>query len=267
LLLVYSQFYVNVNGGYSLGVANQTMIPNYEALYDEDIEKFESVYGSLGKGANFGLNLGYMFNNNIGIDIGFSFLMSDQIKSEYKEKYTNWQNNDIFCSEKISLRNQMIRINPSLIIAAGFEKVEPYAKFGVIIGLGHINLKYTEEYFINSSLDDQMIEELKLDGGIAFGISSAAGLMFHLSDIITIFSEFNLVSMSYAPEKGKITKYSKNGIDLLPDLNVEDKEIDFVDSYTYDYDNPPSSNEPRKMFKIKFPYSGIGLNVGIRFSF
>lgn len=271
-ITAYSQFYINVGGGYNLGIANQTLLNianqtlliNYEST--DNIQKIENVKTSLGKGLNFGLNLGYMFNGNIGIDLQCSYLLGDETSGEYKDNYTYF-NTNYYDFGKISLKSQMFRVNPSIIIASGFDKLDPYAKFGVILGFGSITLNYLYEEYENNQLQDKEVVKWKMDGGMAFGISSALGLMYHISDLISVYGELNLVGMSYAPKKGVMTEYTINGTDQLPGLTTDDKEIDFVDDITYDYDNPPSSAEPMKELKFYFPYSSIGLNIGVRFSF
>lgn len=263
-IAAYSQFYINVGGGYNLGIATQSLLANYEST--NDIEKIENVKTSLGKGLNFGLNLGYMFNGNIGIDLQCSYLLGDETTGESEDNFTFFDIN-YYDFEKISIKSQMFRVNPSIIIASGFEKLDPYAKFGVILGFGSITLNYLYEEYENNQLQDKEVVKWKMDGGMAFGISSALGLMYHISDLISVYGELNLVGMSYAPKKGVMTEYTINGTDQLPGLTTDDKEIDFVDDITYDYDNPPSSAEPMKELKFYFPYSSIGLNIGVRFSF
>ncbi len=263
-IAAYSQFYINVGGGYNLGIANQSLLNNYERT--NNIEKMENVKTSLGKGLNFGLNLGYMFNGNIGIDLQCSYLLGDENAGESKSNYTFFSTN-YYDYEKISVKNQIIRINPSLIIASGFDKLDPYARFGVILGFGSVTYTNLNEEYENNILENKVIEKWKFNGGMAFGLSSALGLMYHISDLISVYGELDLVSMSYAPTKGVMTEYTVNGADKLPDLTTDAKEIEFLDEITYDDDNPPSTAEPSKELKFYFPYSSIGLNIGVRFSF
>ncbi|MDN5355767.1 MAG: hypothetical protein PWQ43_709 [Rikenellaceae bacterium] len=263
-IAAYSQFYINVGGGYNLGIATQSLLFNYEGT--NDIEKIENVKVSLGKGLNFGLNLGYMFNGNIGIDLQCSYLLGDETSGESKDNFTYF-NINYYDYEKESIKSQMFRVNPSIIIASGFDKLDPYAKFGVILGFGSITYNRLYEEYENNQIQDIKVEKWKYDGGMAFGISSALGLMYHISDLISVYGELNLVGMSYAPKKGVMTEYTVNGSDQLPNLTTDDKEIDFVDDITYDYNNPPSSAEPSKELKNYLPYSSIGLNIGVRFSF
>lgn len=260
----YSQFYINVGGGYNLGIANQSLLQNYEST--DNIDKVENVKISLGKGLDFGLNLGYMFNDNLGIDLQCSYLLGDESAGESKYTYTFF-NTKYYDYEKTSIKSQMLRVNPSIIIASGFGKLDPYAKFGVILGFGSITSNYLSEEYEDDQLQDKTVQEWKLNGGMAFGLSSALGLMYHISDLISVYGELNIVGMSYAPTKGVMTEYTINGSDYLPNLTTNDKEIDFVDDITYDYNNPPSTAEPSKELKTYLPYSSIGLNIGVRFSF
>ena len=137
----------------------------------------------------------------------------------------------------------------------------------MILGFGAVTYTDLNEEYENNILENKVIEKWKYNGGMAFGISSALGLMYHISDLISVYGELDLVGMSYAPIKGVMTEYTVNGADKLPNLTTDDKEIDFVDDITYDYNNPPSSAEPSKELKFYFPYSSIGLNIGVRFSF
>ena len=43
-----------------------------------------------------------------------------------------------------SISSRMLRINPTLVIASGLEKINPYAKFGFIIGSGAARVEYKD---------------------------------------------------------------------------------------------------------------------------
>ncbi len=134
-----------------------------------------------------------------------------------------------------------------------------YAKFGVIIGSGSIMFN------INDTDDgDVSIQKVKLNGGVALGLSSGVGALFSLGEKIALFAELNMISLSYAPTKGEITEASYNGMDILPDFTVSDKEIEFVDSYTYNYSSPPADTQPSQELKEKFPFGSFGINFGCR---
>lgn len=247
--------YVNVNAGYGLNMSSQNLyyFDFYNTTSGSNSSTSEQVNVSLGKGLNLGGALGYMFNKNIGAELGISYLLGG--KSKAKDTYT-WGTDDYTLSSK------MLRINPSLVIASGFEKINPYAKFGLVIGFGSIMYEYKDN-------DDGDIEvmKMKLNGGMALGLSSGVGAMINLSDKMSFYGELNMINLSYAPTKGEITEATYNGADELPDMTTSEKEIEFVDSYTRNYNNPPADSQPSQELKQKLPFGSFGVNVGLRIHF
>ncbi len=243
--------YVNINTGYGLSMSTQNLyyFDFYNYTSGSNSSTYEQVNVSLGKGLNLGGAFGYLFNENIGVELGISYLLGG--KSNAKDKYSDG-------STDYTLSSRMLRVNPSLVIASGFENINPYAKFGLIIGSGSIMYEY-----IDNDEGDIDVLKMKLNGGIALGLSSGIGAMFHLSDNMSFFGELNMVNLSYAPTKGKVTEATSNGADELPDMTTREKEIEFVDSYT---DNSHDS-QPRKELKQKLPFGSFGVNIGLRISF
>lgn len=66
--------------------------------------------------------------------------------------------------------------------------------------------------------------------------------------------------------KGEVTEYTYNGTDELGDLTTSEKEIELVNSYSYDSNNVPSDSGPTKALKERLPFGSLGLNVGVRFN-
>ena len=208
---------------------------------------------SFGKGLNFGGTFGVMFNENIGAELGLSYLLGG--KSEAKDIYP-------MGTTDYTLSSNMFRIIPSLVIASGLDGVNPYAKFGLIIGIGSI--MYDVE---DNDAGDITILKFKFDGGVALGLNAGIGATFSLSDNMSLFGEINVVNLSYAPDKSELTEATDNGVDFLIDLTTNDKEIEFVDSFTDNFSTPTPDSQPDKQLKQKFPFGSIGINVGFRIGF
>ncbi len=247
--------YVNINAGYSANMSSQTLdffdFNNY-TITSNSITR-EQVYVSLGKGLSFGGAFGYMFNENIGAELGLSYLLGG--KSTAKYDYEDGTSDYI-------LSSNMLRINPSLVISCGLDVVNPYAKFGLVVGMGSVNYEYED------NVDGDIYKmKMKMDGGLSMGLNAAIGVNFSLSDNMSLFGEINMINMSYAPTKGELIEATYNGVDELPDMATIDKEIEFVDSYTYSYDNPPPDSEPEKVLKQQLPFGSFGLNFGLRIDF
>jgi hypothetical protein len=252
--------YININAGYGVSMSSQNI--DYFDFYNLTVGKnsytVEQVNVSLGKGLNFGGTFGYMFNENIGAELGISYLLGS--KSKAKDEYVYDDNTG--GTTDYTLSSKMLRFIPSFVISSGFEGINPYAKLGLVIGTGSIFFDYDD-----NDDGDKTIMKMKLNGGIALGLNAAIGAIFNINDNISLFGELNMVNLSYAPNKGETTELTYNGTDILPDLTTREKETEYVDSYTYNYDSPPPDSEPRQELKQKFPFGSFGINFGVRIEF
>ncbi|MCX6226595.1 MAG: outer membrane beta-barrel protein, partial [Bacteroidia bacterium] len=224
----YSQgIYAKINAGYGLNMGSQRI--NYFNFTNFSIDTVsstkEQVNTSLGKGFVVEGAVGYMFNKNIGAEIGISYLLGAKTKTN-QVLYGTLRNN--------SLSANMLRLNPSLVISCGFDKINPYARFGLIVGFGKI--RYEDDY--TSSGGIVVSEKMEFNGGIAWGLTAGAGASFNISKMLALFGEINMVNLSYAPTHGKLTESTFHGTDRLPNLTKNEKEVDFVDSYTTNLNYP-----------------------------
>ncbi len=217
----------------------------------------ENIRHSFGQGLNIGVSYGYMFNDNLGIDIGISYLKGSKVKAvqEFNTFFGDLKINQISSAS-------MIRLAPSLIISAGLEGINPYGKFGFILGSTTVNNQVEEKYS-----SDKLEYEFRQNGGISFGLSSALGLDIQLSSNFSLFGELNLIGMSYAPKRAEITKFEENGTDILKQLDKSEREIIYVKKLETNEDIEPNSNEPGKVLGIKLPFSSIGFNLGVKYNF
>ena len=150
-----------------------------------------------------------------------------------------------------------------MILTTGSEKTNGYARAGLILGMSG-KKKYLEDYDheIYGSVTQKTFREVNLTGGLSIGFMGAIGIEVPLGGSCKFFTELNFISQSWAPTKGKITKFTVDGIDKLSTLNTRQKETDYVSSYSYSsgqYD----PNQPSKSLKTYLPMSSIGLNVGL----
>ena len=144
-----------------------------------------------------------------------------------------------------------------MIIAANFDKINPYAKFGLIIGSG----SFTEIANSKSGADMEKITS-KSDGGTPIGLKAGVGLNYNINKNIAVFGEFNLINMTYAPTTKTRTEYTKNGVDQLPTTPLYFTQT----NYSNDYDDSQTVNEPRKDVKNYFPFGSLSINIGIRYN-
>jgi hypothetical protein len=248
--------YISFKAGYghSMSTQNLEFLDFYNETSGTNSTTYEQVNISLGKGLNFGGTFGYMFTKNIGTEISTSWLLGSKSKAQYQ--YPGG-------TTDYTISSNMLRIIPSIVIASGLEGVvNPYARFGLVIGMGSV--MYEEEDIDQGYV---YIEKWKYNGGVALGLNAAIGAIFNLNDLLSLFCEINMYNLSYAPTKGELTEATENGVNVLPDYTTRYREIEFVDSYTYNEYSPPPDTQPRQELKTKLPFGSVGINVGLRIDF
>lgn len=249
-VLTAQGFYGRLNLGY--GFAKSKMNLEWWQYYNYSLgtnsSTSEQILLSLGKGFNAGLIFGDMFNENVGAELGLNYLVGGKCKAtdEYPGGSTEYE---FFA--------RMFRIIPAIVVSAGNDGINPYAKFGVVISTGSLKLN-TE----GTDDGDSFMYKEKYNGGIALGFMGAAGASMPINDMISIFVEINTINQSYAPKKGELTEATYNGDDLLPNLTISQKEYEFVKEITYDGTTPPTS-EPQEVLKQAVPMGSVGVNFGI----
>jgi opacity protein-like surface antigen len=240
-------FYINPEIGYSFGTGRQNIDDYY---FDGTSESASQLVYSLGQGFNFGAGFGYMFNDNIGVELGVNYLMGS--KSDYSVLDSDGVTN-------ISLKGNMLRFTPAFVLMLDGESVRPYSKVGLVLGTGKVTSESSSTF--SSSEAKQKVE---LTGNLAPGFSASVGMLFPLNDRIELFGEFNFISMSYAPQKGKMVEATVGGQDVLENLSTSEKEVEFVDSYFISNVSNEDRNSPTKDLKQYLPFSNVGLRAGVR---
>ena len=254
--------YFKVNGGYNFAISN-----SQHSMYETPIlvasstpfwnitetigdDQYEVIDVNLGKGLNFGGTFGYMFNDRFGAELEVDYLIGS--KTEAKHRETSGE-------ETIQkLYSKMIQIKPAFVLSAGYSKVNPYAKFGAIIGSGKIFEEYT-----NTGGGSTYEAKAEAKGGIAFGFHAGLGINFGLTSNLSLFGELNMNNLSYAPEKGKLTKFTENGVDQMSTLDINEREYEYSDNPNLNSSNP---NQPSQGPKTSYNFGTLGINIGLKYS-
>lgn len=250
-----SGFYVGIHGGYNLPIATQNISQfNFTNETEQTgANRFDDILLSLGKGGNAGVNIGYMFNQYVGAELGVDYLFG----SKYNATYNDASDPDYHYDQYLSAK--MLQFRPSVVLKSGFKEVSPYAKFGVVLGVAS-SIKYEQTETFGA---DNFQYQLDMEEGLAFGITGALGIDYAINPKISVFGEITATNLNYAPQKGYVTKAMQNGTDFLPDLDVRDKEIEFLDDFTDD----GTANEPARQQRQSYPFSSVGLNLGVKYKF
>jgi hypothetical protein len=100
---------------------------------------------------------------------------------------------------------------------------------------------------------------------VAYGDFYSGGANYKLNDKISLFGEIRIISLAYAPNKAEVTESKSNGVDMLPNMTIRDKQTEYSDNYTDDNNSSSNTSAPRKSTKQSLPFSSIGFNLGIRY--
>ncbi|HSZ26381.1 MAG TPA: hypothetical protein VK766_11695 [Cytophagaceae bacterium] len=153
---------------YGLKASSTIVSTNYNPDGSKDVIK-----GSFGMGLVPNISIGYLFNKNIGIELGLGYLIGSKKTLSSTTKYNV---NSFY-------------INPSFVIRAGEGKIVPYGKMGIFLGL--INSGYLWSDGINYGVND--------NGGISTGITSTLGVDFMMSDKFVVFGELSGRFANWSP--------------------------------------------------------------------
>ena len=234
----------------------------YNETKTSSADNIEMRSASLGSGFNANLAFGYMFSQYIGMELGVNQFLGMAKKTTYSASSNTM---DDAGTQKIA--GTMLQIVPAVVITPGIEKVNPYARLGMIIGvLPAITSSYEETITTNGGFKATSKFEGKTRdyGGVALGFTAAAGAAFQLSEKLSFFGELVFNGVTYSPAKGKIKTYTVDGTDELGSLPTKAKE------WTYerkmDLDEQIPSGSPDKRQKVTANFSNVELNVGIKFN-
>ena len=266
----YSQLYVSAGGGYGFSMAPNSSFSateytrNTSSSATVDTYKISNGTGSFGRGLQFGATVGYMFSENIGAELNVGYLLGSKITSTDNELKNN---GDTYSSTATASAN-MLRLTPALRFSVGKDKLKPYMRVGLVIGVGSkISTTFSSNDFHASNGKTDINEsEMAVTGGVSMGFAAGVGVKYMFSEKVGIFAELGMISQAWAPSKSVLTKSTTNGVDNLPFLTTSQKETDYSSSYTTT-SNIFSPGLPSTALKQYTPFSSVGVNVGVHLSF
>lgn len=295
------KMYVQLRTGYGISAANDDLGSPLSELGDGDYSLTDngmisnkSLYGSLGKGVNVGVGVGYLITEHLIAELGFAYTTGPKILDARISTPS-------YFAEQHSQASGYV-LAPSLIMQTAGEKIKLYIKAGASVPLGgRINTtiqaidddnrlvcRFLECGGAVSHPTADMHVELDAEGvttGLpTIGFSSGIGVRYLIGQRVSIFSEVNMVAMTI---KSKETKYTKFDIkadgDVFPGIAL-DVELDLDDFDTYEkhviyvdeltetsnnqaYNTAFDSNLPMDDRALKTNLNNLSLNLGIQYNF
>ena len=165
----------------------------------------------------------------------------------------------------------MLQLVPAILITPGLEKMNPYARLGMIVGiLPSITEKYDETSTgssggVKATSTDVTATKAKISGGVALGFTAAAGVDYSLSSKLVVYAEMIFNGITYAPTKGKYKTYTVNGQDALAlPSSVTGIRSEWTFEKEYDANAPIPAGSAGKQPKVSANFSNVELNIGIK---
>ena len=225
-----------------------------------DVTEMKS--GSLGSGLNINLGGGYMFSKYIGVDLGLNEFIGFGVKTKYSMTQTGYtqQYDDKYTGK-------MFQIIPAIVITPGFEKINPYGRFGLLIGITNTNYSYTNTISGGALKAGAASENYKDKdyGGVALGFATALGVDYHINGNFGIYAEINLNGVNYSPKKGKVVEWTKDGVDQIPISTTKQLQWEYVKSL----DNKATiqDSSPDQLLKETAVMTNVGISIGVKYRF
>lgn len=254
-------FFLRLTGGYALPAAAQNIdqfsssvqTPSGSATYTQ-------VNVSLGKGFALVMAVGCFFNKNMGAELGLGYRVSAPFiaESKYTYEYNGATYNSVNSHE---LRATFFSIAPAFVMQTSCGRLHPYLRMGLVMGSGTLysSVTYTDDLF------GEIIERWKLEDGLALGFNSSAGIRLHIAKNFSVLAELHGAALSWAPAKATLFESQLKGVDQLSQLTVREKNIVYEE--TYSQPATIDDNLPEHRLEQHYPFSSIGLNLGMFLSF
>lgn len=275
------EFYIRGGMGYSMenaGTEFNNADPNGLTMIRQSTDitvnpdgsaRVKSLNGTLGSGFKGTVTLGYMFNKYVGAELGFNYFTGE-------EKTIGKLNSPLMHSEaKAYLEG--IDVMPALFLTPGFEKLNPYARFGFLIpvaGKLHIDSQAYAPDGGGEGVDINVKARTEVESRFSVGFAGALGVAYPISPKLQVFGEVEMKSLSIKSKSAEIKEYettaiTPEGTSLVPGMQLADMprnetHFEFEDSYT---EGPEDPTRARKIPTQFVNASGLGFNIGIRYSF
>jgi len=247
----FGQFYVSAGGGYAMPMP-QSVLGLAETSTTES-----NIYGTFGTGLNLKLNAGYFFNENLGFELGFTYLMGS---NQDIDTYVNGADNSTTTATATAMG-----LAPTLIYKWDNGL---YGKFGFATKVGgQVIAETTAHDDMGSGYTSDTAYTYEVNGKMPFGFTGAMGYEYSFNDNMGLFFELEYLGINVKRDTATMTAYNtvvKNGSTVvatytLADVPADMKSIVFVDELT---SSSPSNAQLTEMS----PYSSFGINIGIKYT-
>jgi hypothetical protein len=264
---IAQDLYVKVGAGYALPMGSQNLFEITtinSTIIDNNVvvnSTLKSTKGSYGAGTYINASGGYRFSPILSIELNLGYQFGKKYEGQSTAKGST---NELSISQTQYARG--LYISPALVFMLGSEDVHPYA----LVGLSIASVKLTSETSgITTTQNDENSYGIKQEtkGQVSFGFRGGLGVDYPVNQQFSIYLEGIFSALSYYPKSSEYTSAVVDDEDVLEDLPVDAKKINYKDEVTTTtIDGTPISNadEPAEELRTPLALSNLMFTVGVR---
>ena len=257
---------------------------------------YKQVRASYGHGMNFSLGLGYTVNKYFNFELGVSYLKSATIVADQTRQLTintgiGYSYIPAYLFAHITSNAFGISVSPAFTVQAPIKnsKFMPYARLGLSLPIyggltDHITITQNSgiptlvqaPYFLGARTE----VTLTTQGSVSLGVNWALGVKYNVLPFLSVFAEVNGQYLTTRAKSSKITKWdtytnlsdTATATSQIANRGVYRTQFNFVDqlngnSNNLAYNSKTDLTKPKDDVMPTGPFSNIGLNIGLTFSF
>jgi hypothetical protein len=302
-----SEFYLKAAGGYFFSVfpgqfpdvgpyAPHDVRSTYNPSTGQSTIVSDKVLtGSYGEGVRGGLTFGWNINRYIAIEAAFNYYHSK--KNLMTRQVTTMQGSgQVVGSIESHGYANAVDFAPGVVISPGYEKINPYVRFGMVIpfwGRLYIETDAQTATPVSANVVAQTAihREETVHPNITLGFQGALGVTVPVSNRLDVFAEAEYRNVPAKSKKKEVTAYEENTRVVnttngqvistqhrgLGDLSTAERQTEYVTTLDQSSNTPTGSsgaktnykddNKPANDLKSYINIGGLGANGGIRFRF
>jgi hypothetical protein len=302
-----SKFYLKAGGGYFFSVF-PGQFPDVGPYPPNDVRSTYNpsngqtttvsnrvLTGSYGEGARGGITFGWNINRFIALEGTVNYYHSKENLMTRQRTTVQGTDQEVGSVESYGYA-RAFDFAPGVVISPGFEKINPYVRFGMVVpfyGRLHIKTDASTNTPVSASVVAQTAihREEEVHPNITLGFQGALGVTMPVSRQLDIFVETEYRNVPAKSKKKEVTDYGErtrvvnttNGAVIstqergLGDLSTAEKQTDYVTTLDAGSNTPVGregaqtryrdDNKPANELKSYINIGGLGANAGIRWRF
>ncbi len=252
--------YVGLQGGYGIGTPSEVVGTTTVVTASGQTET--NSYGTFGEGANIGLNVGYMFSEHVGAELGFNYFLGSTVESNNTTVPTG--------TVTVNSKSTQFRLAPSLVVTTGGD-FALYGKGGLVLPVGGSTVTEYRDSGTNP-LVGSVEQDFESKGAMSIGFQGAMGVSYNLSDKLSLFGELGAVNLRIKGDTRSVTAYRVDGTDQMSNLDTYDKETVYVEELGPNSNNSAynltsvDENKAKEELSNSTNYNAMFISIGVKFS-